>query len=377
MRTVLRRRYAVRLAAAGQAVVLALAGVVLTTSSPANAVVNVAGTVLSSANLTVPAEYSALATAKKITYVTTAINGVLITTSGLVFTPKTNKKNKTVVWAHGTTGLADNCAPSTNINVFWPEAIAAIKVLLQRGWTVSAPDYAGLGTAGSHPYLVGASEARAIIDSAKAARNLDAALGTQYAIDGHSQGGQGALFANQLAPSYDGALVLKGTAAIAPVSNLNLIAPDIPGTPGQGYLVMALYGINAVEPSFVPNNYLAAPAKSKASVLATGCLYEILDAYASFTPEQLVPGGVVSQTVLNKLAQYGNPATSAPSAPILIVQGTDDEAVPYVITAGPLIDELNTYNAPEQFITLNGQTHDGAVFASVNTVADWIAAHFV
>ena len=68
-----------------------------------------------------------------------------------------------------------------------------------------------------------------MIDSVKAARNLDSALTTQYAIDGHSQGGQGALFAGQLAPSYDGALVLKGVAAIAPVSNADLLRPADPG----------------------------------------------------------------------------------------------------------------------------------------------------
>jgi dipeptidyl aminopeptidase/acylaminoacyl peptidase len=375
MRTVHGRRLVVRLAATAQAAVLTVAGVVLTTSAPA-AALPIAGTVLTSTTVTVPAEYASLATAKKITYVSSAPNGVLLTTSGLVFTPKSNKQNKTVVWAHGTTGLADKCAPSNNNDVFWPEARAAIMVQLQRGWTVAAPDYAGLGTAGNHPYLIGASEGRAIIDAAKAARNLDTTLSTQYAIDGHSQGGQGALFANQLAPSYDGALVLKGTAAIAPVSNLNLIAPDIPGSPAQGYLVMALYGINAIEPTFNPNTYLAAPAKAKASVLTTGCLYEILDAYAPLTAAQLVPNGVVPQIVLDKLAQYGNPATTAPTAPILIVQGTDDEAVPYQITAGPLVDELSTYGAPEQFVTVNGASHDGAVFATTTSVADWIQAHW-
>jgi hypothetical protein len=42
-------------------------------------------------------------------------------------------------------------------------------------------------------------------------------------------GGQGAPFAGELAPSYDGALVLSGVAAIAPVSNADLLAPLIPG----------------------------------------------------------------------------------------------------------------------------------------------------
>jgi len=293
-----------------------------------------------------------------------------------VLTPKTGKANRTVVWSHGTTGLADKCTPSTNQEVFWPEARAAIAALLRKGWTVAAPDYPGLGTPQNHPYLVGLSEARSIIDNVKAARNLDNKLTPQYAIDGHSQGGQGALFAGQIAPSYDGPLNLVGVAAIAPASNLDLVAPFIPGTPGQGYYVMGLYGINAIEPTFDPNAYMAAPARARTGVLRTGCLYEILDAYANLTAEQLVPNGQVPQIVLDKLAQYGNPATSPPSAPILIVQGTEDEAVPYEITAGPLMDELSVYRQPVEFVPLEGQNHDGAVFASTETVATWIAQHF-
>lgn len=375
MRNAFGRRFAVRWAAAVQVTLLAVLGVVVTTGAPANALLS-PGSVLLSTTATLPSELSPLATGKRIQYVTTNVSGVSTVASGLVLTPKTGKKNRTVAWGHGTTGLADKCAPSASQAVFWPEARAAIAALLKKGWTVAAPDYPGLGTPENHPYLVGNSEGRSIIDSVKAARALDPALTTDYAVDGHSQGGQGALFAGQLAPSYDGALVLKGVATIAPASNLDLIAPDIPGTAGQGYLVMAMYGINAVEPAFNPNTYLAAPAKQKTSVLQTGCLYEILDAYAPLTPEQLVPNGVVPPAVITKLAQYGNPGGAAPSAPILIVQGTEDEAVPYVITAGPLMDRLSQYRQPVELITLEGETHDGAVFASVDTVANWIAARF-
>jgi pimeloyl-ACP methyl ester carboxylesterase len=332
------------------------------------------GTVLTATTATLPPELAPLATGKRIQYLTTDIKGNSITATGLVLTPKSGKTNRTVVWSHGTTGLADQCAPSANQAVFWPEARLAIAALLGKGWTVTAPDYPGLGTALPHPYLVGASEGRSIIDSVKAARNLDPALTPLYAVDGHSQGGQGALFAGQLAPSYDGALVLKGVAAIAPASNLDQIAPYIPGTPGQGYLVMAMHGIQAVEPAFVPELYLAAPARARTAVLSTGCLYEILNSYAPLRPEQLVPNGVVPQVVLTKLAQYGTPGGAPSSAPILIVQGTADDAVPYDITAYVLVPQLQTYRQPVELVTLQGDTHDGAVFHSTTRVANWIEA---
>ena len=354
---------------------LSLFGILGTAGAPAQAA-SQPGAVLGSTTATLPPELSPLATGKRIEYSTTDLSGKAITATGLVLTPKTGKKNRTVAWGHGTTGLADQCAPSTSEAMFWPEARSAVAALLKKGWTVAAPDYPGLGTSLSHPYLVGNSEGRSIIDAVRAARNLDADLSTQYAVDGHSQGGQGALFAGQLAPSYDGNLVLKGVAAIAPASNLDVIAPLIPGTPGQGYLVMALYGINAVESTFKPSTYLANPANQLTPVLQSGCLNEILDTYAPLTAAQLVPAGMVSDTVRTKLAQYGNPATVAPSAPILIVHGTADEAVPHFITTDYLLKQLSAYDQPVTFVSLSGATHDGAVFESTGLVADWIASRF-
>ncbi|GAA0469531.1 lipase [Paractinoplanes deccanensis] len=332
------------------------------------------GSVISSEAATLPEPLNKAATARLVTYVTTDVRGERVPATGLVLTPRVGRVKRVVVWAHGTTGLADRCAPSTHPDVFWPEARAAVAELLSRGWTVAAPDYPGLGTAQEHPYLIGESEGRSIIDSVRAARRLDSGLGLRYAVAGHSQGGQGALFASQLAPSYDGDLVLRGTAGIAPVSNVDLLAPQIPGTAGQGYLVMGLSGLNAVEPSFRPADVLAAPARQRAGVLETGCLNEILAAYAPLTATQLLDGGQLPDSWIAKLAHYDNPGQSAPSAPVLIVQGTADEAVPAPIT-DILVDQLDDYR-PVRYDKLPGQTHDGAVFASAETVADWIAARF-
>jgi pimeloyl-ACP methyl ester carboxylesterase len=371
MVTVRRKRWI----AVFQAALLSVAGVLIA-GNPANAAVLTPGAVISSAAATLPPELAYWGTGKRIQYVTTNVTGGTITATGLVITPKTNKKNKTVAWAHGSTGLADQCAPSTNPNVFWPEARAAVAELLKRGWTVAATDYPGLGTPAQHPYFIGDSEARSVIDSVKAARNLDSALGTQYAIDGHSQGGQAALFANQIATAYDGALVLRGTSSIAPVSNVDLFAPLVPGTAANGYLVMALFGLGAADSSFAPAAQLAAPAKLRVGVLQTGCLNEILDRYAPLTAEQLLVGGALTPATIAKLVHYDNPAQVAPTAPILIVQGTADEAVPSDITEFALVPELAAYSQPVRFVKLEGATHDGSVFQSTGLVADWIAGRF-
>jgi pimeloyl-ACP methyl ester carboxylesterase len=345
------------------------------TASPAVAAAPVPGTVVSSATVTLPSDLAALATIKRVSYLSTDVRGASITVTGLVITPKLNRKFKTVAWGHGTTGLADRCAPSAHKDVFWPEARAAVIELLRRGWTVAAADYPGLGTSAAHPYLVGGAAARTMIDSVKAARNLDSALGTQYAVDGHSQGGQGALFAGELAPSYDGALVLRGVATVAPVSNVDLLAPEIPGTPNQGYLVMGLYGLSVVDSTVNPATLLAARARQLAPVLQTDCLPKILSTYAPLTAAELLVNGALPATVVAKLARWDNPAQAPSSAPILIVQGTTDEAVPASITEY-LVEQLRAYAQPVTYVPVQGADHEQAVFASTTLVADWIAARF-
>jgi hypothetical protein len=63
--------------------------------------------------------------------------------------------------------------------------------MLDRGYVVAATDYPGLGTPEVHPYLVGTSEAHAVLDSVRAARAIpEAAAGThrRIAIAGRAGG---------------------------------------------------------------------------------------------------------------------------------------------------------------------------------------------
>jgi hypothetical protein len=72
-----------------------------------------------------------------------------------------------VAWAHPTNGIVPACAPSCARVLF--ESIQGLPEMLRRGFVVTATDYPGLGTAGPHPYLVGTSEGRAVLDSVRVA----------------------------------------------------------------------------------------------------------------------------------------------------------------------------------------------------------------
>ena len=160
------------------------------------------------------------------TYKMLGVNGQEVQATALVFTPRTAAPVggwPIVVWAHGTTGVADQCAPSRSAVDF--NVRTMITQLLAAGYVVVAPDYEGLGEPSGkelHPFLNLKSESYAITDAVVAARNyLGSKVSKQWMAVGHSQGGHAALGAAQYAVRAN--LDYKGTVAVAPASNLKTI----------------------------------------------------------------------------------------------------------------------------------------------------------
>lgn len=343
------------------------------------------GTVLSSQPLELPTELSSVATAKKVFYRSTDVHDNKVVVSAAILTPKqqyrpASGQRHVVAWAHGTQGVADKCAPSNNPETFdasndFTSYRTAIRSYLVKGWTVAATDYQGLGTPGVHQYLVGNTEARGIIDSVRAARRLDNTLSSKWAVSGHSQGGQAALFANEIADDYGQGLSLKGAVAMAPASNLELLAPAVPGTPANGYIVLALVGLAATDPSIDVDALLAQPAKDLLPVVDNGCWVEVLTAYQDLTAEELLVGGALPQNVIDTFASYSNPAQQSPSKPTFLVQGEADQTVPVGLTR-LLQSQMCPYGKSVFLKTYPGQDHGPVIEASLNDVTDYISDRF-
>ncbi len=334
------------------------------------------GTVVSSQPMALPSELAAVATAKRVKYISSDVNNNTIIVSSAIITPNVRPSHPNIVaWAHPTTGVGDNCAPSLNLDVFWPDAADAVRSYLDRGWVVAATDYQGLSTLGVHQYLVGNTEARAVIDSVRAARNVDHSLTNEWVVSGQSQGGQASLFTGEIASTYGTGLDLRGVVSLSPVSNEEFIGPALVGTPAQGYLVMGLVGLAAADSSVHVSSILAAPALVRLPVVFTGCFNEVMDAYANLTPSQLLVGGQLPDDIVAKFASYGDPAQQASSAPIFLVQGTDDTTIPPDLTAF-LQTEICAYGQPSDLEYVDGATHDTISTLSTGIVGDYITARF-
>ena len=120
----------------------------------------------------------------KILYTSTGLDGKPIEVSGVVIAsdlPAPTAGRHVVAWAHPTTGVSDRCAPSAFPEFF--ETIPHLTALMALDYVVVATDYPGLGTAGPHPYLVGVSEGRAVLDAVRAAREIPkAGAGKRFAV---------------------------------------------------------------------------------------------------------------------------------------------------------------------------------------------------
>ena len=189
------------------------------------------------------------ATAHKVLYRSTKPDGTPIAVSGIVIVPAGQAPAggwPIVAWAHPTTGVVPRCAPSLAIFLFQP--IAGSRRLLEGGYAIAATDYPGLGTPGPHPYLVGESEARAVINSVRAARSFAGLENSnRFAVWGHSQGGQASLFTGMIAKTYAPELQLVGVAAAAPATDLaTLMTDDLNTMGGRNLTAMTIWSWSRV-----------------------------------------------------------------------------------------------------------------------------------
>ena len=226
-----------------------------------------------------PAALESAAACELVIYQSTRVSdGAPIGVSGVIAIPKGNPPTggwPVVSWSHGTVGVADRGAPSLDSEELGdvgdptdPPMTVHRKInaaphgllneFLNRGWAVVMTDYEGLGTRGPHPYLFGTSEARGVLDIVRAARGLhnrERATGQEiisrrFVIVGHSQGGQAALFAAHLAPTWTAELTLLAVAAIAPASAQErlLLLSLLPAAPDLAFLPLAIVGALASDP---------------------------------------------------------------------------------------------------------------------------------
>ena len=271
-----------------------------------------------------------------ILYTTRRANGSIGLASGLVLTPSGGGSGSSplpvIAYAHGTSGVAQACAPSLlgGEGPFY-SGIPAVQQVLKQGWAIVATDYAGMGTAGPPSYLIGAAEARSVLDSVRAARRLPVvSLSKGTVAWGYSQGGQAALWTGALAPSYAPDVELSGVAAMAPATETAEFLDMAEHNPTvEAFDAYTLAAFAAAYTDVHMRDYVRAGTLDTIGTVASRCLggSRPAPAFVESLPDGPWPftAPFTSGALGRRLAQ--NVPTRRVAVPLLVAQGLSDELV--------------------------------------------------
>ena len=363
-------------------------------SKPAIPVNNIANPVVATPVAYTETDLTAVADESVVmTYKMLGINNNETQATALVFTPKGTPPAKgwpIVAWAHGTTGVADQCAPSRNeLN---PDIKDMIARFLQAGYMVVAPDYEGLGEPSGtelHPFLNLKSEAYSITDAVVAAKKyLGLEASNQWMAVGHSQGGQAALGAAQYAARAS-QMTYKGTVALAPASNFSLILAGGEAQAGQEtnlnkkietlasldtFTALIVAGLRNPNPNLQYSQVFQNPTDDIAKNAESDC-YEVLGGKFGnemgiyFNDKKTLEGYPRTQAnfmsipvVKTFLEKDSQPLQVKVTTPVIIYQGGADKTVPKAAT-DVLVRSANQKQTSLGYITNNSWDH-GSVYTS-------------
>jgi acetyl esterase/lipase len=319
----------------------------------------------------------------RILYRSTGLKGEPIEVSGVIFIPNGSPPpggRNVIAWAHPTSGVVEGCAPS-----LMPDTdglIWGLPTMLAKGYVVVATDYQGLGTPGIHPYLIGKSEARSVLDSVRAARNMpQSGASNRFVVWGHSQGGHAALYTGELAKSYAPDLKLLGVGAAAPATYLiELFDADKASPAGKELTAMAIYSWSHLYND--PASTLVAPdAMGVYEAMANDCIESVpeflkLDrAEKPLIHEEYLKANPAKTEPWEGVMVRNSPGQAPAGAPVFLAQGTADTIVRPAITK-QFGDALCAQGEKVMFVDLPGVNHTFAAKESVYTALKWIDDRF-
>ena len=273
---------------------------------------------------------TSITTTYLVLYRSTTATGAPTAVSGTVAVPKSgNVATAPVIGvAPPTTGLGDQCAASKEGLVSDVSVPAAFG---QRGYVVATTDYEGLGTPGIHTYVVGRSEAHAVLDVVRAAQRLGVGptAAAPVGFYGYSQGGGGAAWAGQEAATYAPELNVKGTAAGGIPADMIAVGQALDGGLGFGFLAAAAAGFDAAYPELNLDAYLNATGRQVFADNVDKCVTDVIAQLAFHRIAEYTTSDPMLRPDWQARLRENSLGAVAPRAPIFIWHGLFDEILPY------------------------------------------------
>jgi alpha-beta hydrolase superfamily lysophospholipase len=295
-----------------------------------------------------------------------AVSGVVIV-PGAGAAPAPAEGRTVLSWAHGTTGLGDACAPSRQYAAGNAGEILLAQLAVGRGFVYTATDYQGLGPPGDHPFVVGLSEGRNVLDAARAAERLSgsgAAATSKVLLWGHSQGGGAALFAAEMAPAYAPDLNVVGAIAGAPAAELATVAAANDGGPNAGFNLMALVGFHAAYPTLSYDAILNDAGRQAVDAIDGECSNDINRAYGGTHLADFVTTDPATAPGWSDAYAANEPGQTATPVPIFLYQGDADQVIPVAVSQ-TLLQKYCALGVPVARKTYPNADHTSVIPAAV------------
>ncbi|UGT41378.1 lipase family protein [Nocardia yamanashiensis] len=329
------------------------------------------------------------ARAWRIEYTSTDAHGEPNRVTGTVLVPRAPWRGAgtrpLIGYAVGTQGIAHTVA-AASWQLRWGLEYESlfIRAALRRGWALVVTDYPGLGSPGTHPYVMGRALGPAVLDSIRAARRLNAARldpGGPLGIYGYSEGGCAAGWALQLQPTYAPELTIAGGVVGSAPSDLADMIAFLDDSPYAFLLFYGVLGLDAAYPELDVLQYLKPSGKAlaalfrrthviPAAVLGVGVgavLPKKVTTYCHRLPFE-VPA------VKRKLRENTLGAL-APAAPVLVAGGTAEQIIPYP-QAVKLAEDWKALGVDVTMLSMRGREHITGAMAFAGPAMRFLAESF-
>ncbi len=288
-----------------------------------------------------------------------------------------------ILYAVGTHGLANDCAPSRQMANGTDYENANIAAALKAGYAVLVSDYAGYLNGASSTYLSGASQGHAVLDIFKAATSIPATgitASSKAAVWGYSQGGQSAGWAAELLSTYAPGLNVVGVAAGGVPADFIASSLNLDGNLGAAFLFSAVAGLGVQYPVGVPVAVIsndvgkAAIAKLKTQCVFTALFEQQNHSISEYTLGNIDLESLETVTATNEVLLAQNLGNGKVTVPVYQYHGQADEFIPL----DQDIALKKKYCAKFTNVTfdLYPSEHIVTQFQAAPTVLSWLADRF-
>ena len=277
------------------------------------------------------------------------------------------------IFGSGSTGLRDSCRPSREhtAGIHWGYYRSHTLAHAGQGSIGIMPDYMGFGDPERlQYYMVAESEARVMLDAARALKHLLSRLerkginGLSFFVAGFSQGGHAAFATADFRMSYAPDIKIAGIIGYGPTTDLIRLFREFPDVaPMVIFTYRNLYGREYIDPDLLLKRKFAATLDKDLNRMCVGAM----QSYYPIDPDKLFSvkfrDSLVNGTVdrdfpsVYRILQKNSTGLTWHGVPSLILQGTDDIVV-YADSQEDSVEKMREAGNRVDYIVLENTRHD-------------------